>query len=141
MTYLLLLCYIPIAVVWWNGEWILAKVVPEPRSAELAGQYLRVLIVGGPFIGIFEAGKRFVQAQGLFHAVTFVLLAAAPINVFANWLLVWKLELGFIGAPIAIVITEILMPVFLLLYVLFVDGYQCWGGFSKRAFTNWGEST
>ncbi|SPN99595.1 related to ethionine resistance protein [Cephalotrichum gorgonifer] len=138
MVLLLLLCYLPIAVVWWNGEAILARVVPDPRSAELAGSYLRVLIVGGPFISVFEAAKRFVQAQGLFHATTWVLLIAAPANMFVSWLLVWKLEFGFIGAPISVVFTQILMPVLLFLYVRFVDGYQCWGGFSRRALSNWG---
>lgn len=29
------------------------------------------------------------------------------------------------------------MPLLLLLYVRFVDGYECWGGFSKRGFENW----
>lgn len=139
MTFLLLLCYIPIAILWWHGEALLALVVPEARSAELAGTYLRVLILGGPFVAVFEAGKRFVQAQGLFHATTWVLLVAAPVNVLVTWLLVWKLEFGFIGAPISVVFTEMLMPVLLFLYVWCIDGYQCWGGFSKRAFKNWGE--
>lgn len=139
MVWLLLLCYLPIAAVWWNGEFLLSRLVPDPQSAALAGAYLRVLIIGGPFVALFEAGKRFVQAQGLFHAVTWALLVAAPLNVFVTWLLVWKLEFGFIGAPISVVIAQILMPMILLLYVLFIDGSQCWGGFSRRAFTNWGE--
>lgn len=29
------------------------------------------------------------------------------------------------------------MPLLLFLYVRFVAGYECWGGFSKRALTNW----
>jgi multidrug resistance protein, MATE family len=138
MCYFLLLCYVPIAFTWWHGEAILSRIVPEPRSAELAGQYLRVLVVSVPFSAIHEAGERFVRAQGLFNAGTYVLLAAVPVNVFANWLLVWKLDWGFIGGPVAAAFTQILLPFFLFLYVRFVDGYQCWGGFSKRAFVNWG---
>lgn len=83
-------------------------------------------------------GKRFVQAQGLFQATTYVLIIAAPINVFFNWLFVWHLGWGFIGAPWAVVITQNLLPTLLFLYVYFINGRQCWGGFSKRAFTNWG---
>lgn len=64
MIYFLLLCFVPIAVIWWYGEAILAAIVPEARSAELGGQYLRVLILGGPGFACFEGGKRFVQAQG-----------------------------------------------------------------------------
>lgn len=31
-----------------------------------------------------------------------------------------------------------LLPILLLLYVRFVGGMECWAGFSKNAFTNWG---
>jgi MATE family multidrug resistance protein len=50
---------------------------------------------------------------------------------------VWHLKWGFIGAPIAVSITENIMPVLLFLYVRFIDGYQCWGGFDRRALKNW----
>lgn len=139
MTFFLLLCFVPMAVLWWFGHAILAAIIPEARSAELAGQYLRVLILGGPGFVFFETGKRFVQAQGLFQATTYVLLIAAPLNIFINWLLVWHFRWGFIGAPVAVVFTETLMPVLLLLYVLLINGRQCWGGFSWRAWSNWGE--
>ena len=45
---------------------------------------------------------------------------------------------GFVGAPIAVVIIENLLPLILFLYVRFVDGMDCWAGFSRKAFTNWG---
>ncbi|EQL00326.1 Multi antimicrobial extrusion protein [Ophiocordyceps sinensis CO18] len=127
----------PVAVLWLFSERILIHIVPDPESARLAGLYLRVMIFAIPGIILFETGKRFLQAQGLFRATTYVLLVAAPVNIFANWLLVWKLDMGFVGAPIAIVITENLLPVLLVLYVWLFGGSQCWGGFSKRAFANW----
>lgn len=49
-----------------------------------------------------------------------------------------KFDWGFIGAPIAVAVTENLLPLFLFLYVRFVDGRQCWGGFSRQALKNWG---
>ncbi|KAI1174625.1 MATE efflux family protein [Nemania sp. FL0916] len=138
MTYFLWLLGIPIAVVFLFAEDILLLIVPEPRSAELAGIYLRIVILGIPGYAAFEGGKRFVQSQGLFSATTYVLLIAAPINVFINWFLVWHVGLGFVGAPIAVAITQTLIPILLVLYVAFVDGSQCWGGFSKRSLRNWG---
>lgn len=65
------------------------KVVPEPRIAILAGQYLRILLIGAPGYACFESGKRYLQAQGLFSASLYVLLICAPVNAFLNWLLVW----------------------------------------------------
>lgn len=127
----------PVVVLWCFSESILGAIVPEPESARLAGMYLKVMIFSIPGMILFEVGKRFTQAQGLFHATTYVLVVAAPVNIFINWLLVWKLEWGFIGAPIAVVITENLLPILLVLYIRFVDGRQCWGGLSKRALSNW----
>jgi multidrug resistance protein, MATE family len=139
MICFLLLCGIPIAVLWLNAESVLVRMIPEPRTAELSGLYLRRLILGIPAFVCFESGKRFLQAQGLFQATTWILLVAAPINIFVSWLCVWKLGWGYVGAPIAVVFTQNLLPVLLFLYVRFIDGYQCWGGISKRALANWGK--
>jgi MATE family multidrug resistance protein len=139
MTYFLWLLSLPVAVLFFFAGDILRRIVPEPESAELAGLYLRIVVFGIPGYAAFEGGKRFVQSQGLFVATTYVLLIAAPINILINWLLVWHFAWGFIGAPIAVAITQTLMPVLLVLYVTFVDGSQCWGGFARRSLTNWGK--
>jgi MATE family multidrug resistance protein len=138
MVYFLWVLTIPIGIVWLSAEKILEFIVPEKDSAKFAGLYLRVLLAGAPGYALFESGKRFVQAQGLFSATTYVLLVAAPLNAFMNWLFVWHFDWGFVGAPIAVAVTDNLLPLFLFLYVYFVDGRQCWNGFTRRAFRNWG---
>ena len=45
---------------------------------------------------------------------------------------------GFVGAPIAIVLTNNFLLICLILYVRFIRGSECCGGFDKRAFENWG---
>lgn len=137
VLYFLWACTIPIGAIWLCGERILNLVVPDPEVARMAGIYLKVILVGAPFYAAFECGKRFIQAQGLFSVTLFILLIVAPLNMFLHWLFVWKLHWGFVGAPIAVTITEILMPILLLLYVYFFNGKECWGGFSKAAFRNW----
>ncbi|KAM0274596.1 hypothetical protein ACHAPA_000698 [Fusarium lateritium] len=137
MTCFLFVLGFPVALLWWFSEGIIRAIVPEPESARLAGIYLRVMIFSIPGFILFEGGKRFTQAQGLFRATTYVLLIVAPFNVFLSWLLVWKLQWGFIGAPTAVAISTNLLPIFLFLYVRFVNGRQCWGGFSRRALSNW----
>ncbi|KAJ1333713.1 multidrug resistance protein MATE family [Microdochium nivale] len=137
MTYFLWILMLPIGAVFWFGTDILLRIVPEPEHAELAGLYLRVITFGIPGFVAYEGGKRFVQAQGLFQATTYVLLITAPLNILLNWLFVWHLGWGFVGAPIAAALIQTLNPIMLLAYVVFVDGLQCWGGFSRRALTNW----
>ncbi|KAI9053021.1 hypothetical protein LZ554_003291 [Drepanopeziza brunnea f. sp. 'monogermtubi'] len=138
MVYFLWALTIPIGIIWIFAENILEKMVPEKESARLAGLYLRILLIGAPGFACFESGKRFVQAQGLFSATTYVLLVAAPLNAWMNWLFVWRFNWGFVGAPIAVSVTDTLLPILLLLYVRFVDGRQCWNGFTWKAFHNWG---
>ncbi|KAK7187669.1 hypothetical protein DPSP01_004505 [Paraphaeosphaeria sporulosa] len=138
MLYFLWVITIPIAIIWACGEQILSHIVPDKETARLAGLYLRVLIAGAPGYAAFEGGKRYLQAQGLFSANMYILLFCAPLNALMNYIFVWRLEWGFVGAPIAVAITENIMPLMLFCYVRFVDGYQCWGGFDRRALKNWG---
>jgi MATE family multidrug resistance protein len=138
MTYLLWLLIPPIGLLWYFSEPILASVVPDDETARLAALYLRILIFGIPGVAAFESGKRFVQAQGLFHATTYALMIAAPLSFLMNWFFVWKLGWHFAGAATAMAITQNLLPLLLVAYVYFIEGSECWRGFSRRAFSNWG---
>lgn len=138
MVYFLWAITIPIGIFWFFADRILGAIVPDQDIANLAGNYLKVLIIGAPGYATFEAAKRYVQAQGRFDANLYVLLIAAPLNVFMHWLFVWRFEWGFIGCPIAVAITECLMPMLLFLYVRFVGGMECWPGFTRKAWVNWG---
>lgn len=139
MILLLWLITIPIGIVWILSDKILLRLVPEPDVAILAGRYLRILLLGAPGYACFEAGKRFVQAQGMFTASLYVLCVCAPLNALMNWLFVWQFGFGFVGAPIAVAITDTLLPIGLYVYVRFFsdDGMSCWGGFSVQALCNW----
>ncbi|KAI6717258.1 multidrug and toxin extrusion protein 1 [Diplocarpon mali] len=138
MIYFIHLCVLPLIILWWKAEEIFVFILKDQQVAYLAGTYLKIMILRFPAYVLFECGKRFFQAQGIFHAATFVVVLAAPFNALIMWLFVWHLGWGFIGAPIAIVITENLMVLLLLLYAWLVDGSQCWGGLTKDAFRNWG---
>ncbi|KAH7136298.1 mate-domain-containing protein [Dactylonectria macrodidyma] len=138
MTWLLWILMIPIAIVWWFSEPILAALVGGGQTATLAALYLRVLIVGMPGVAAFESGKRFVQSQGLFHATTYTLLIGAPLSFLQNWLFVIRAGWGFAGAATAMAITQNLLPILLILYVRLFEGSECWKGFSRKAFSNWG---
>jgi MATE family multidrug resistance protein len=88
VSFLWLVC-IPIAILWYFSEHILAKIVPEREVARMAGLYLKVALLGIPGYACFESGKRYLQAQGVFSASLYVLLVCAPLNAFMNWFFVW----------------------------------------------------
>jgi len=89
MIYFLWLITIPIAILWLFAEQILVQIVPEPEIARLAGQYLKIALIGAPGWAAFECGKRYMQAQGKFNVGLYVMLVAAPLNAFLNWFFVW----------------------------------------------------
>lgn len=142
-NYLLLLCCIPTVLIWTNSNSILKLIVQDqPELCDLASRYLKILSIGIPGFVLFENAKHFLQCQGIFHASTYVLGICAPVNAILNYVLVWNktLGVGFIGAPIAVVVTNWLMCGFIYSYIFFIDGYQCWPKqylIDKVYFTNW----
>ncbi|GMF46533.1 unnamed protein product, partial [[Candida] boidinii] len=134
-TILLLIIYIPIYIFWvfFSEKLLTSIILDQPVVCELASKYLRVLVYGIPGFILFENLKHYLQAQGIFHASTYVLVFCAPLNILLNFQLVWNetFGLGFVGAPTAVVITNWCMGILLLLYTVFVRGYECWCGFTS----------
>lgn len=132
---------VPLSLIWWYLGKLLGLMIPDPELVLLTQLYMRYLTAGAPGLLLFETGKRFLQAQHLFDAATWVLVVVAPVNFVLHWLLVWHpvYGIGLMGAPIAVSIVYWLMSLLLLCYVLFVDGKKCWNGIDlRRAFSNWG---
>lgn len=141
---LILLGLSPIMLLWFRSDMFLRFIVANEEESDqlvhMAAQYMRVMILAMPGFTLFECGKRFLQSQGIFHASTIVLVVCAPLNVVLTYTMVWNkyIGIGFLGAPYAVSMTNTLMALLLLSYVVFVNGRQCWNGFTWRAFHNWG---
>lgn len=91
LTLFLLLITLPIGMLWLNADRIFLAILPseDHETALLAGLYLKIILLGAPGYACFEAGKRFVQAQGQFTVCMLLLLICAPLNVLIGWLFVW----------------------------------------------------
>ncbi|CAI6461347.1 ADM_HP2_G0021600.mRNA.1.CDS.1 [Saccharomyces cerevisiae] len=141
-----ILAFLPMMYVWfvWS-EKILALMIPERELCALAANYLRVTAFGVPGFILFECGKRFLQCQDIFHASTIVLFVCAPLNALMNYLLVWndKIGIGYLGAPLSVVINYWLMTLGLLIYAMTTKHKErplkCWNGIipKEQAFKNW----
>ncbi|KAJ9100156.1 hypothetical protein QFC19_005689 [Naganishia cerealis] len=133
--------FIPCAFLWWNSSFFLRYIIESAQVLRLTNQFLRIMIVGGPAYIFFECGKRFLQAQGIFEAGTVILFVSAPLNIFLSWFLVWNKTygVGYVGAPIATVINFYFMCLLMVLYVVFIDGSECWFGVAslKHLFKKW----
>lgn len=129
---------IPVSFSWWYSYDILKYLVPQKELALLSQQFLRIMIVGAPGIILFETGKRYLQAQGIFDAGFYVLLMSLPINFFLNYFFVYH-GLGYVGSAIGLAATLWIMPILLLIYVKLKISDECWDGLSFQVmFSNWG---
>lgn len=154
MVLLLGCASIPIACLWLFATHLLGYILPTPETARLAGLYLRILILGLPGLATFEAGKRILTSQGKFLPVVCILLVGASLNVLTSWLFVWVstiyhfcitllimyveiFDWGFVGAPIAVVLTMTILPLGLIIYIVRGRGFECWAGLDMAIFRNW----
>lgn len=67
---------------------------------------------------------------------TYVLLITSPLNGGLNYLFCYTLRMGLLGAPLATSISYWVSFTLLVLYAKFIAGSDCWGGWSRTAFTN-----
>ncbi|KAI9296154.1 mate-domain-containing protein [Neoconidiobolus thromboides FSU 785] len=134
-----LVLFLPISAIWLKAEELLLLIGQEEELSRLCGVYLKWLLLAvPPFIG-FECIKKYLQAQNIMNASAYILILSLPICVLCNYILVWHpaLSIGFIGAPISLVISTWSSFLFSICYVLFIDGKQAWGGFTINAFKEW----
>ncbi|RLV89907.1 Ethionine resistance-conferring protein 1 [Spathaspora sp. JA1] len=139
---------LPILFIWiFYGYDLITLILPDKDIAKLSAVYLQYVAFGMPAYILFECGKRFLQAQGIYHISTYVLLIAAPSNLIMNYLLVK--HIGYLGAPIAVAINYWLMISLLVVFIIFfikpedtpsgLHPLKCWGGLDfKESFRGWG---
>lgn len=144
---LLFVVMLPVLFVWtFFGYQLIVLLLPDKETAKLAADYLLYIGPGIPAYILFECGKRFLQAQGVYHISTYVLLIAAPSNLIMNF--VFVKHFGYLGAPIAVAINYWIMFAGLLVSVKFfvnadqtptgIHPLRCWNGLSlKSAFKDW----
>jgi multidrug resistance protein, MATE family len=149
----LTILYIPIAILWACSAPLFRLLGQEEYICVQSAQFLTALIPGGLGYIYFEAMKKYLQAQGKVHRSvpfntvanisleimrpgTYVLLITAPANAGLNYLFVYPMKLGLIGAPLATGLTYWLSFVLLVLYARFVAGSACWGGWSRACLSN-----
>ncbi|KAI0201633.1 MATE efflux family protein [Astrocystis sublimbata] len=140
MLILMIIVSIPIAGIWAASPHILGVFITGDGLADRAGLFLRFSILGIPGYASFEALKRFLQAQGNFSVAMCILLICTPVNYFSCMFFTFDLELGLVGAALGIALTNTLRPILLMIYITSPWGkwsHQCWGGFSRDAWTNW----
>ncbi|KAF5018398.1 hypothetical protein F66182_9627 [Fusarium sp. NRRL 66182] len=139
MLLLMALVTVPVGAVWVCSPAFLSLILKQDYLAAKAGSFLRVSLIGIPGYASFEAGKRFLQAQGDFNTGMAVLVVCAPVNALLSWLFAFRFEMGLEGAALGAAVANTFRPILLLACIIFKKStHQCWPGFSRRALQGWG---
>ncbi|KAJ2215862.1 hypothetical protein IW140_001434 [Coemansia sp. RSA 1813] len=126
------------APILWNSKNILLLVMQDADIAHLSGLYLRIHILSMLPFALFEATKRYLQAQGIMRAGTIVTMIVAPIHWINSYVFVRssRFGIGFVGAPIINVFSNCLLLIGILLYARNSRATETWGGWKLSAFHN-----
>ncbi|KAL8917420.1 MAG: hypothetical protein Q9172_005859 [Xanthocarpia lactea] len=132
------LFYIPVIILWTTSEPLFKALGQSEQLSRDSHRFLCCLLPGGLGYIYFEAMKKYLQAQEIMRPGTYVLLITSPLNAGLNYLFVYTFEIGLLGAPIATGISYWLSFFLLVAYTRFVNGYKCWGGWSRKCLQNMG---
>eukprot|EP00697_Spironema_sp_BW2_P008142 gnl/Spiro4/22651_TR11171_c0_g1_i1.p1 gnl/Spiro4/22651_TR11171_c0_g1~~gnl/Spiro4/22651_TR11171_c0_g1_i1.p1 ORF type:complete len:607 (-),score=109.94 gnl/Spiro4/22651_TR11171_c0_g1_i1:277-2070(-) len=130
---------IPLFVLWWTAGSLLKLLGQPPDVADLAGTYVRIQILAlWPYF-VFDAMRKWMQAQHVVHPPIVVSFTAALIHPLVCFLLIVYFDLGLIGASLSSVISNWIL-FSLMVAVILLRGYYVltWPGFLWREmFRGW----
>ncbi|KAJ2523429.1 ethionine resistance protein [Coemansia sp. RSA 1939] len=127
-----------VAPILWNAEAILLFLRQDAEIARLAGLYLRIQIINTLPFGLFEATKRYLQAQGIMKAGTIITAIVAPVHWIGCYMLVRspRFGIGYAGAPIVNILSNCVLLVGIVVYTCNSRAAETWGGWKRSAFCN-----
>ncbi|KAJ3217060.1 hypothetical protein HK099_005616 [Clydaea vesicula] len=118
-----------VSALWCFTEDLLLLAGQDAEVSRLAGIYIYYLIPSVFPYFAFECLKRYLQSQGIMSGALFCIFLGSPLNAILQYLLVWgPLNLGFIGAPLGLSITYIILPCFMVIYIRYFTKNSAWGG-------------
>lgn len=117
----LIFSLLSVLFVWFVAPFIL-KPLSNPIDYPAEMQFLRIRILGLPFLYLFQMGNAFLVASLNSRYLFLGFMAEAIINIVLDYLLIFGKfglpELGFNGAAVASVIAEVSAAIFVLLVLV-----------------------
>ncbi|KAJ7535558.1 hypothetical protein O6H91_12G038700 [Diphasiastrum complanatum] len=126
---------LPIAVLWWNMGYVLRALGQNPEISVVAGEYARWMIPTLFAYAFTQPLIKFLQAQSVVLPMTLISLTTLLLHITLCWLMIFKLGFGYIGAAIALGISNWLNVALLAAYVKFSPlCKKTWTSFSREAY-------
>lgn len=118
---------IPVVLMnWYTAQFLLMMGQPE-QVALLAGRFSRIILVGIPFLYVYELFKKLLQAQNVVLPMVYIAVFSNIVNILLGVYLTFYTSLGYDGAAIARTVSNIVLPVCLIPFFMWNrDGLEQW---------------
>ncbi|KAI9119221.1 hypothetical protein K1719_009896 [Acacia pycnantha] len=134
----LLLCSIPISLLWLNISRILLLLHQEPHISHMARTYLLFVLPDLATNSFIHPLRIYLRAQGITHPLTLASVAGTILHIPFNFLLVTHLRLGVAGVAVASAASNFSILLFLVTYVWMTGIHEpTWTKPSRECLSGW----
>jgi len=112
------LAMVPVSIISWYTEAFLVMTGQPAQVAKFAGRFSRILLPGIPSMYVYEMVKKVMQAQNVVLPMVYVAVISNVVNLLLGVYLTFFTSLGFDGAAIARLVSEVMLPLSLLPYFI-----------------------
>lgn len=130
-----LLLLVPVLLLTTSMDWIFTTLGQDPIAAELATEWLRIYIMGVPFVLLFRILQRFLACQHIVWPMVYgSFVGCALVHPFLLEVLIPYV--GFLGSGVSIVVTQFFQALFVLIYLRYrpVHNPETWVGLSTQTW-------
>ncbi|XP_063058870.1 multidrug and toxin extrusion protein 1-like [Engraulis encrasicolus] len=136
---IILLFCLPCWAVLINSETLLLALWQEPEVARITQLYCLAFLPAVPAMFLHQLQVSYLQNQGIILPQMYTAAVANIINVFANWFLINKMELGVKGSAVASSLSTITLCLLLFGYIHRKQLHkETWRGWSSACLQEWG---
>ncbi|XP_034044601.1 multidrug and toxin extrusion protein 1-like [Thalassophryne amazonica] len=136
---ILLLACCPCWAVLINTESILLALKQTPEVAHLSQIYVKIFMPALPAFFMYQLQARYLQNQGIIWPQVITAVAVNVVNAVINYVLLYYLNIGFVGSAAASAISQYCLAAVLCMYICWRRLHKTtWGGWSLDCLQEWG---
>ncbi|KAF4323494.1 hypothetical protein BBO99_00001323 [Phytophthora kernoviae] len=107
----------PIVLLNWYSEHFLLYMGQDPDVARLSQSFSRWLVLGIPFVVVYELVRKVLQAQNIMKPLVTMAVIGNAVSIVSGYLLTYHTSMGFAGIPLSrslgnITLSLLLVPYF-----------------------------
>ncbi|RLN53219.1 hypothetical protein BBJ29_000517 [Phytophthora kernoviae] len=100
----------------WYSERFLLAMGQDPEVAQLAQKFSRWVLLGVPFVFMYELIRKALQAQNIMKPLVAIAIIGNIVNIVAGFVLAYHTSMGFEGIALSRSLGNIVMPLLLIPY-------------------------